>query len=155
MALVDGKAPLLLASLLFAVGSAGLLLTSAERADWGPFQPHEPPPKTVAYVGGRELLEPPPLHELRAAPELPLVAAEPELLVTAPAPVEDPPPVDEPTPTPVPPLRVFGISSDSGVSAAAATQTPPPVVIGGVAADDGEATETPEADATESPAEPE
>jgi hypothetical protein len=138
---MDGKLPLLLASVLFAVGATGLLLTSAERADWGPFESHETPRGAIVYDAGRPFVEPPSLQELRTPPEQPFVASEQQALVAAPESTTAPA-TPEPTATPVPPLRVFGISSDTGVSAAAATVTPPPIVIGGVAADDGEATET-------------
>jgi|GEM_PF-7060315 len=143
MAGMDGKAPLLLASVLFAVGAAGLVFTSAERADWGPFRGHERPPRVVVYDAGRPFAEPPALEEFRSAPVVATLEAEQEILAADP---QLPPPGTadpEPTPAPIPPLRVHGISSDSGVSAAVATATPPPIVIGGVAADDAEGTATP------------
>lgn len=142
---MSGKAPLLLATLFFSIGAAGLALTSAERASWGPFEPRGPQAdqRVVIVDLGPSNLEPPELAQLLIPPPVELSAAEPELIVAA-----QPTLPPEPTPTPVPPLRVFGISSDSGgVSAAAATETPPPLRIMNVASDD-ESTETPEAEAT-------
>ena len=138
-----GKAPLLLAMVLFGVGAVGLGLTSAERASWGPFQPRSSPiPKTEVLVFDARgaTPEPPPLHELTtplASEEAAAaVAEEPaELYLALPEPTEAPV-APEPTPTPIPPLRVYGISSDDGgVSAAAATHTPPPIRIGGISFD--------------------
>ncbi len=137
-----GKAPLLLASLLFLVGMVGLGLTSAERAQWGPFQPPERPQRVIVVDASGPFLPPPALAGLVTPQETELAAA-PQLLVAAPEATAEPTP--EPTATPIPPLRVHGISADdAGVSAAGATPTPPPIRIGGIAADDAEATETPE-----------
>jgi hypothetical protein len=144
-----GKTPLLLATVFFSIGALGLVLTSAERADWGPFQPG-PQPQRLVLVEGRPYIEPPSLAELMTAP-VTAVADEP-LFVAAPqsaAPETSP----EPTPTPVAPLRVFGISADdAGVSVAAVTPpTPPPITIGGIASDDEPSAGTPEPTETPQP----
>ncbi|MBE0611380.1 MAG: hypothetical protein IH609_18505, partial [Dehalococcoidia bacterium] len=62
---MTGKAPLLLASFLFGVGVTGLVITTAERAEWGPFQPQTrvPEPRVVVLQVGAEIT-PPPLLEL-------------------------------------------------------------------------------------------
>ena len=151
-----GTAPLLLASVLFAVGAGGLVLSSAERASWGPFEPRNPQPlaRVVIVDAGHPLVNPPSLAELANPPVEALEAAAPQLILAAPTRV---PPTPQPTatPTPIPPLRVFGISADDGgVSAAAASETPPPVRIVNVASDDESAetsseTETPTPDGGE------
>lgn len=159
-----GKAPLLLAMVLFGIGAIGLGLTSAERASWGPFQPRPnavSETQVLVFDATAATAEPPALRELlpppTAEPSLAAVLDEtPETYVAAPvvteAPVE---PEPEATPTPLTPLRVFGISSDDGgVSAAAATPGPPPPIrIGGISFDEEPSTETPttEPDATPSP----
>ncbi len=147
-----GKAPLLLASVLFAVGAGGLVLSSAERASWGPFEPRnpQPPARVVIVDAGHPLVNPPSLAELANPPVEALEAAAPQLILAAPTRV---PPTPQPTatPTPIPPLRVFGISADDGgVSAAAASETPPPVRIVNVASDD-ESAESETSSETETP----
>ena len=145
---MSGKAPLLLATLFFSVGAVGLALTSAERASWGPFEPRNPQPdqRVVIVDLSPSNIEPPELAQIVIPVPVELSAAEPEALVA-----EEPTSAPQPTPTPIPPLRVFGISSDSGVSAAAATSTPPPLRMVNVANGD-ESTETPEAvEASETP----
>ncbi len=132
-----GKAPLLLASVLFAVGAVGLALTSAEQASWGPFRPPvtQPEQRVIIVNAGAPYVEVPALLELLMPPPTALAAAEPETPVYAAVSQSAP----EATATPIPPLRVFGISADDGgVSAAAATPaTPPPLRIVNVASDDG------------------
>lgn len=126
IARMTGKAPLLLASFLFGVGVAGLVITTAERAEWGPFQPQNrtPEPRVVVVQVGPEITPPPLLELMNGVPESAL-AVDTSAQVQAPAPAAPPPP--EPTPTPVPPLRVYGIASDdAGVSAAGTSPTPPP-----------------------------
>lgn len=153
-----GKAPLLLASVLFAVGAVGLALTSAEQASWGPFRPPvtQPEQRVIIVDAGTSNVEVPALLELLMPPPTALAATEPETPVYAAVSQYAP----EVTATPVPPLRVFGISADDGgVSAAAATPaTPPPLRIVNVASDDSAepaetATETPtpESEPTEPP----
>ena len=151
-ATMDGKAPLLAASVLFAVGAVGLLLTGAERGEWGPFQAHQAPPAVVVSNAGTRFVDPPALEELLTLPATTVAPEQPHLFVAAPVVTESPPP-PEPTATPVPSLRVFGISSDSGVSAAEVSPTPRPIMLGGIAADDGEATEEPEGTETPAPSE--
>ncbi|MGE3074569.1 MAG: hypothetical protein AB7N24_00455 [Dehalococcoidia bacterium] len=144
---MSGKAPLLLATLFFSVGAVGLALTSAERASWGPFEPRGPQPDQRVVVVDMSPAKtlPPELAQIVIPVPVELSAAEPEALVA-----EAPTTAPEPTPTPIPPLRVYGISSDSGVSAAAASETPPPIRIVNVASDDEE-TETPTAETAETP----
>ena len=144
-----GKAPLLLASVLFAVGAVGLLLTSAERAEWGPFEAHRQAPpapsEVLVYNANLQFVDPAQLEGLLAVPTAAAAPREPERFVLA---AETPEP--EPTPTPIPPLWVFGISSDDGgVSAAAVTPTPPPIRIVNVAGGADEETATPEAEPTD------
>lgn len=125
IARMTGKAPLLLASFLFGIGVTGLMITTAERAEWGPFQPQTrtPEPRVVVVQVGPEIT-PPPLLELMNGGA---IAVDASAQVQAP-PVEAPAP-PEPTPTPVPPLRVYGIASDdAGVSAAGNTPAPPPPI---------------------------
>lgn len=125
IARMTGKAPLLLASFLFGIGVTGLMITTAERAEWGPFQPQTrvPEPRVVVVQVAPEIT-PPPLLELMNGGT---VAVETSAQVQAPA-VQAPAP-PEPTPTPVPPLRVYGIASDdAGVSAAGNTPAPPPPI---------------------------
>jgi hypothetical protein len=146
-----GKAPLLLASVLFAVGAVGLALTSADQASWGPFEPRPPQAEQrviIVDVGG-PAPEIPSLVDLLLPPPTAPAVAEPETAPQASAAQ----PAPQPTATPVPPLKIFGISSDDGgVSAAAATPaTPPPLRIVNVASDDdGEpgAAETPAPEAS-------
>ena len=139
-----GKAPLLLAMVLFFVGAAGLGLTSAERASWGPF---EPPParlaeqRVVVVEGTGELLAPPSLAELSQPFETAIASEEPAFVAVAPTEAAPQQAVEEPAATPIPPLRIFGISADDGgVSAAAAT--PVPIRIGGISFDDVEAAQS-------------
>lgn len=136
IARMTGKAPLLLASFLFGIGVTGLMITTAERAEWGPFQPQTrtPESRVVVVQVGPEITPPPLLELMNGIPESAL-AVDTSAQVQAPAPAAPPPP--EPTPTPVPPLRVYGIASDdAGVSAAGATPTPPlPLRIMNVASD--------------------
>jgi hypothetical protein len=146
-----GKAPLLLAMVLFIVGAAGLALTSAERAEWGPFEPRgpRPPEQRVVIVDmSRPLMDPPALVALSSNSES-IVAAEE---APYPFPSAEDQPTAEPTPTPLPPLRIFGISSDDGgVSAAAQTPAPPPPIrIIGIATDE-QAPEATEPAATPAP----
>lgn len=135
IARMTGKAPLLLASFLFGIGVTGLVITTAERAEWGPFQPQTrlPEPRIVVVQVAPEIT-PPPLLELMDGGA---VAVETSAQVQAPA-AQDPAP-PEPTPTPVPPLRVYGIASDdASVSAAGTSPTPPPPIrIINVASDVG------------------
>lgn len=149
-----GKVPLLLASVLFLVGAGGLVLSSAERASWGPFEPRNPqPPSRVVIVDASQpLVNPPSLAELANPPVEALEAAAPQFILAAPTRV---PPTPQPTatPTPIPPIRVFGISADDGgVAAAAASETPPPLRIVNVASDD-ESSETGPETATPTPVE--
>jgi hypothetical protein len=143
IARMTGRAPLLLAAVLFGAGVTGLAISTAERTEWGPFQPRSqaPVPRVVVVDVGPEIT-PPPLHELFTGYPSG-VAAETAAQVQAPAPAGETP---EPEPTPVPPLRVYGIASDdASVSAAGATPTPPPPVrIINIAAD-VEPAPTPEA----------
>ena len=146
-----GKAPLLLASVLFAVGAVGLLLTSAERAEWGPFEAQRQAPpapsEVLVYNANLQFVDPAELEGLLVVPTAAAAPREPERFVLA---AETPEP--EPTPTPIPPLWVFGISSDDGgVSAAAVTPTPPPIRIVNVAGGDDEETPTPDAETAEEP----
>lgn len=126
-----GKAPLLLATVLFAIGVSGLALSSAERAHWGPFEPGSTPAvQQVRIVDSGAPFAVPPLDELFTSRVETAVSSEP-----APAAPAAPSAV-APVPT-IPPLRVYGISSDDGgVSAAAAAPTPPPLTIVNVANDD-------------------
>jgi len=162
-----GKAPLLLAMVLFVVGAAGLGLSSAERASWGPFQPPNPglaEQNVVIAGGGRVMLEPPSLVELLEPFETAIASAEPELEATTAAPPAPLQAAVEPTATPVAPLKIFGISADDGgVSAAGTTpEAPPPIRIGGISYDDDVVSDSPtdsvvEAEPTaepEPPAEP-
>lgn len=125
-----GKAPLLLAMVLFAIGVSGLALSSAERAHWGPFEPGSTPAaQQVRVVDSGTPFVVPALDELFTSRVETAIASEP-----APSPTSEA--VAPPAPT-IPPLRVYGISSDDGgVSAAAAAPTPPPVTIVNVANDD-------------------
>jgi len=145
-----GKAPLLLACVLFAVGVLGLAITSAERAEWGPFEPHARAPQprhVVVFNVPRNPVEPPSLHEFWLPQETALASTTSALVQS----VEP-----EATPTPLSPLRVHGISADdAGVAAAGTTPTPPPPVhIGNVGTDsepppeEGAGTGTPEAGET-------
>ncbi len=113
----------------------------------------------------RVAAEPPPLNELLAPPTVEptiseataVLAQPPQQYVAVPEQATEEPATPEPTPTPIPPLRVYGISSDDGgVSAAAATPPPPPPIrIGGISFDDAPSTETvtaePSAEATPTP----
>ena len=131
-----GKTPLLLATVLFFVGAAGLALTSAERASWGPFEPRgqrAPEQRVVVLDVGRPWVEPPSLVELITAvePETAVASEGPDLLVYAPQPAPEPNPVPEAvaTPEPIPPITVWGIATDDGgVSAAEVSPTPPPPI---------------------------
>jgi len=125
-----GKAPLLLAMVLFAIGVSGLALSSAERAHWGPFEPGSvPATQQVRVVDSGTPFAVPPLEELFTSRVVTAIASEP-----APAPTSEA--VAPPAPT-TSPLRVYGISSDDGgVSAAAASPTPPPVTVPNIASDD-------------------
>ncbi len=131
---MTGRAPLLLAAFLFGVGVTGLAITTAERAEWGPFQPRSQAPEArVVVVDVRPEITPPPLHELFTSyPADVAVAAAAQVQAPA-AEAADP----APAATPVPPLRVYGIASDdAGVSAAGTTATPPPPIrIVNIAAD--------------------
>lgn len=75
IARMTGKAPLLLASFLFGVGVTGLVITTAERAEWGPFQPQTrtPAPQEVVVVQVGPEITPPPLRIINVASD-----AEPE-----------------------------------------------------------------------------
>jgi hypothetical protein len=141
-----GKAPLLLATVLFVVGAVGLLLTSAERASWGPFKaPQQPGQKVVVVDLAQPFAGPPALTELLTSVEPSLEAESPQALVQAPLATPEP---QSPTPTPIPPLRIFGISADDGgVAAAAATPSPPPPIrVVGIAVDSEPPAETQEAE---------
>lgn len=134
-----GKAPLLLAAFLFGIGASGLiLLTLADRAEWGPFRPQLPPqpPQRVIVIDVGRPYEPPPLHDLFTA------GAAVEAL-RAEATAEPAPPAETPAPpTPIPPLRIHGIAAEGSASAAGATPTPPqPLRIINVAADEGDPSE--------------
>lgn len=129
-----GKAPLLLAAFLFGIGASGLfLLTFAERAAWGPFQPRvaPPPPQRVIVIDAGTPFTPPSLDELftsgfdgRAEA---LAAASP---AAGPGNGSGASAAGQPTatPTPIPPIRIHGVAAGDGVSAAGATPTPPPPV---------------------------
>ena len=146
-----GKAPLLLAMVLFAIGASGLALTSAERSSWGPFQPRgqATPQQLVVVVDASTPFAVPSLEELFTSMPATAVEAATQLYVAAP---ETPEP-EQPTATPVPSLRVYGISADDGgVAAAAVSETPPPLRIVNVATDDEpEATATPSPEASATP----
>lgn len=148
IARMTGKAPLLLASFLFGVGVTGLVITTAERAEWGPFQPQTrtPAPQEVVVVQVGPEITPPPLLELMNGIPESALAVDTSAQVQAPAPAATAaPPPPEPTPTPVPPLRVYGIASDdAGVSAAGTTPTPPPPLRIINVASDAEPEATPE-----------
>ena len=141
-----GKAPLLLAMVLFIVGAAGLALTSARQAEWGPFQPHSRTPqmpKPVAVRGSSAAPDvPPALTDLLSnVPDIQPTAAPGRMVSAASTPeATDEPEPPAPTPTPIPPIRVHGISADdAGASAASLSPTPPPpIFIGGISFDDGE-----------------
>lgn len=148
-----GKTPLLLAVVLFAIGASGLALTSADRASWGPFEPRTAPertPRIIVIDVGTPFAVPALENLLMGVPET-ATSAEPPQLAYAPEPSQAPEPIA--TPTPIPPLRVFGISSDDGgVFAAAVTPTPlTPLRVANVASgdDSSEPAETPEAEAVE------
>ena len=134
-----GKAPLLLAMVLFAIGVSGLALSSAERAQWGPFEGPPPATQQARVIDTGTPFTVPALDTLLTSYIEPVAHEEP----AAPALVAEP----EPSPT-LTPLRIFGLSGDdAGVSAAAAYPTPPPLKIVNVASDTDEtpeATETPE-----------
>jgi hypothetical protein len=139
-----GKAPLLLAMVLFSVGAAGLALTSAERAKWGPFEPRAAvsTSQAVVYVPMGTAFVPPSLQELFTSAVEAAPAPEEPTALLAQAPAEAVP--EEPAAPAPTPLRVFGISADGGdVSAAATTPTPAPLRGIGVAADDAPAPEAP------------
>jgi hypothetical protein len=144
IARMAGKTPLLLASFLFGVGVTGLVISTAERAEWGPFQPRTrtPEPRVVAVQVGPEITPPPLLELMNGIPDSAL-GVDTSAQVQAPPPTAPPPP--EPTPTPVPPLRVYGIASDdAGVSAAGTSPTPPPPLRAINIASDAEPETTPE-----------
>ena len=161
-----GKAPLLLASVLFIVGAVGLALTSAERAEWGPFEPHvqvAPEQHFVISAADVAFVDPTPLEGLLAVAVQPPAVEQPAAVALVLA-DPDPEPEVEAAGTPaLVPLRVFGLSSDTG-GVAAATAAPPPRAVN-VAADDAAAeaetpapgAETPERsdDLTPEPSEPE
>lgn len=124
-----GKAPLLLAAFLFAIGLSGLLaIDFADRAQWGPFRPgvQPPAPHRVIVIDVATPFTPPALEALfTSAPErsAQALAAEP-----APAPEPAAAGTPAPTPTPIPPIRIHGVAAEDGVSAAGATPTPPPPI---------------------------
>lgn len=133
-----GKAPLLLAMVLFAIGVSGLALSSAERAQWGPFEGPPPATQQARVIDTGTPFTVPALDTLLTSYIEPVVHEEP----AAPALVAEPEP--EPSPT-LTPLRIFGLSGDdAGVSAAAADPTPPPLKIVNVASDTDETPEAPE-----------
>lgn len=127
-----GKAPLLMALVLFAIGVSGLALTSAERASWGPFEPGAPAAtQQVQLIDTGTPFTAPSLDELFTSRIETAIAAEPapELVADIATP--------EPTATALPPLKVYGLSADDGgVSAAGVSPTPPPVRIVNVSHDD-------------------
>lgn len=124
-----GKAPLLLAMVLFAIGVSGLALSSAEHAHWGPFEPGSAPAtQRVRVVDSGTPFAVPSLDELFTSRVETAVASEP---------APEAPSAAAPAAPALPPLRVYGISSDDGgVSAAAAEKTTPPVTVVNVANDD-------------------
>ena len=140
----------MLAAFLFGIGASGLLLlATAEQRSWGPFQPPAQPPavQRVVVYDVSPSIHPPALHDLFTG-----IAGEALVQAVVAQATEEPaaPAAEvEPEPTPIPPLRVFGVSSnDPGVSAAASTPTPI-VLRFGIAADSApEATETPTAGET-------
>lgn len=147
-----GKAPILLAMALFSIGAAGLALTSADRADWGPFQPRPriTPEQRVIVVDVGTPFAAPGLDGLFSGVNGETPGSSTALLASAGQQPSGPAPTA--TPTPIPPLRVFGIATDdAGVSAAAATPTPPPLRIVNVASDDTEPAETPSPEPTADP----
>lgn len=128
IARMTGRAPLLLAAVLFGAGVTGLAISTAERTEWGPFQPRsQAPVPRVVVVDVRPEITPPPLLELLTGyPAEVAVETAAQVQAPAPAPASE---SAEAEPTPVPPLRVYGIASnDAGVSAAGATATPPPPI---------------------------
>lgn len=150
IAAMTGKAPLLLASFLFGVGATGLVITTAERAEWGPFQPQTggPAAERVVLVDGGAPMTVPPLFEL--FPTLPQLEAQPPAMVeaqgepaaplavlepAAPAPAEPagPAPHAAPVSVPITPARAVEIpvAEPPDVSAAGDTPVaplPPPVI---------------------------
>ena len=96
IARMTGKAPLLLASFLFAVGVTGLVITTAERVEWGPFQPQTrtPEPRVVVVQVGPEITPPPLLELLTGIPDGAL-AVDTSAQVQAPT-ADAPPPPDVP-----------------------------------------------------------
>lgn len=140
-----GKAPLLLAVVLFSIGTIGLALSSAERASWGPFQP----PRRAAVQeraavpkSGAIFAEPPSLSELLTPQETALAAEEPQALVATPWRPATPAPAETPEPeaNETPPVTVVDVAADGdGVSAATAAPPPvPPVHIANVASGDSD-----------------
>lgn len=133
-----GKASLLLAAFLFGIGSSGLLLLSmSDRSAWGPFRPQvQSPPQRVIVIDVGTPFTPPPLTELFAG----AIEGSVQALSAEPAAAGGPPTAStgEPTPTPIPPLRIYGVAADDGVSAAGATPTPAPLRIVNVAVGEGE-----------------
>mgnify|MGYP006905786903 CR=1 FL=1 len=136
----------MLAAFLFGIGASGLLLlATAEQRSWGPF--HPPGVQRVVVYDFSPPIPPPALHGLFTG-----IAGEALVQAVVAQATEEPaaPAAEgEPEPTPIPPLRVFGVSSnDPGVSAAASTPTPIMLRFG-IAADSApEATETPTAGET-------
>lgn len=149
-----GKTPLLLAVVLFAIGASGLALTSADRVSWRPFEPRTQPEfaQRVIVIDMETPFVAPVLADLLLGVPETATADEPPQFVYAPQATQTPEPIA--TPTAIPPLRVFGISSDDGgVSAAAVTPVPPPPLrVANVASDEDESpepAETPEPEAGE------
>jgi hypothetical protein len=138
-----GKAPLLLAAFFFGIGASGLfLLTTYDRAAWGPFRPQSAPapPQRVIFIDVGTTFTPPPLDGLLttsppASAEAYVASptnADPDAgaaadasVAAAAAPTAEP----TPTPTPIPPVRIHGVAAENGASAAGGTPTPPPRII--------------------------
>jgi hypothetical protein len=143
-----GKAPLLLAAFFFGIGASGLfLLTTYDRAAWGPFRPQSAPapPQRVIFIDVGTTFTPPPLDGLLTSSP----PAHAEAYVASPADADAgaaadasaaaaaAAPTAEPTPTPIPPIRIHGVAAENGASAAGATPTPrPPIIIINVAVGD-------------------
>lgn len=134
---IRARAPLVLASLLFGAGVAGLLFSTNTGPEWGPFQPRNSssPQQRVILVQVGPEITPPPLHEL--------FAGEPAFEQHVAAQVQELPEVPPAAtpPEPTTPLQ----QHDAAVSAAAATATPPPpLLIPGLAIDGSDETPAPE-----------
>jgi hypothetical protein len=138
---IRARAPLVLASLLFGAGVAGLLFSTNTGPEWGPFQPRNSssPHQRVILVQVGPEITPPPLHGLFTS------ATEPAFAQYVAAQVQAPP--DEPSAAALPATATPVQQHDAAVSAAGATATPPPpLLIPGLAIDGSD--ETPALEST-------